>query len=292
MARTAAFTLLIACLWGCHTRRLQVIVGSKNFTEQVLLGEIVAQHLERRGFFVSRKLNLGGTLLAHEALINGEIDLYPEYSGTALAAILKKSGVPDAEDFLRREYKERFDIEWLPSLGFNNTFAMVVRGDESSSTLSEAATRKAPWKLGIGYEFATRPDGLPGLLKTYGLRTDGAPRSMDLGLLYEALEQRKVDMVAGNATDGLITAWGYKILRDDRAFFPSYQCALAVRASSFAAHPRLRNALEELCGRFSDATMRRLNYEVDGRHRSVAEVARTFLEHWGQVLGRRHMILP
>ncbi len=231
-------------------------------------------------------LNLGGTLLAHEALIHGEIDLYPEYSGTALAAILKKPEVTDAEDFIRRQYKARFDIEWLCPLGFNNTFAMVVRGDEPSSTLTEAASREAPWKLGIGYEFATRPDGLPGLLKAYGLRTDGAPRSMDLGLLYQALEQRRVDMVAGNATDGLISAWGCKILRDDRAFFPSYQCSLAVRASAFAAHPRLRDALVELCGRFSDTTMRRLNYEVDGRHRSVAEVARSFLEHSGLVLGR------
>lgn len=277
MARTALLALLIAFLSGCSGSRPEVTVGSKNFTEQVLLGEIVAQHIERKGFAVARKLNLGGTLLAHEALISGQIDLYPEYSGTALMAILKQPASPDAEAIVRREYKRRFAVDWLSPLGFNNTFAMVVRGDESASTLSEAAGRKAPWKLGAGYEFTTRPDGLPGLLEVYGLRTDGAPRSMDLGLLYEALEHRQVEMVAGSSTDGLIAARGFKVLRDDRCFFPPYHCAFAVRAASLAAWPGLRESLEELAGRFSDETMRRLNYAVDGEHRSVAQVARDFL---------------
>ncbi len=278
MARTAALALVIVFLCSCAGSQPQVNVGSKNFTEQVVLGEIVAQHLERRGYAVRRSLNLGGTLLAHEALVSGHIDLYPEYSGTAMLAILKMRPSQDAETLVRREYRERFKVEWLSRLGFNNTFAMVVRGDEPASTLSEAATRPAPWKLGVGYEFTTRPDGLPGLLRTYGLRTDGAPRSMDLGLLYRALEQRQVDMVAGNSTDGLISARGFKVLRDDRGFFPPYQCALAVREAALSAHPGLRAALEELGGRFSDDVMRRLNMAVDGEHRAVADVAREFLE--------------
>ncbi len=280
MARATVFALLTLLLSACTGGQTAVVVGSKNFTEQVLLGEIIAQHLERKGIAAVRRLNLGGTLLAHEALISGRIDLYPEYSGTALMAILKMPASPDAETIVRREYKSRFNVEWLPGLGFNNTFALVVRADEPAATLSEAAARAAPWRLGAGYEFAVRPDGLPGLLRTYGLRTDGAPRSMDLGLLYRALDQRQVDMVAGSATDGLIEARGFKVLRDDRGFFPPYRCAIAVRAAALAEHPRLQAALEELSGRFSDDTMRRLNYAVDGEHRSVEDVAREFLQAW------------
>ncbi len=266
--------MLSACAGG----RQPVNVGSKNFTEQVVLGEIVAQHLERRGFRVRRSLNLGGTLLAHEALVSGQIDLYPEYSGTAIMAILKMPASSDTETVVRREYKRRFGVAWLSRLGFNNTFAMVVRGDEPASALSQAAMRAAPWKLGAGYEFTARPDGLPGLLNAYGLRTDGAPRTMDLGLLYRALEQSQVDMVAGNSTDGLISARGFKVLKDDKGFFPPYECALAVREAALDAHPGLRAALEELAGRFSDDLMRKLNFAVDGEHRAVADVAREFLE--------------
>ncbi len=277
MVRAAAFAILTFLLCSCTGGQTQVNVGSKNFTEQVILGEIVAQHLEHREFKVKRSLNLGGTLLAHEALVSGQIDLYPEYSGTALMAILKLPMSADPEKVVRREYRKRFAVEWLPRLGFNNTFAMVVRGDEQALTLSEAAARPAPWLLGVGYEFTTRPDGLPGLLRTYGLRINGAPLTMDLGLLYRALEQHKVDMVAGSATDGLIAARGFKVLRDDRGFFPPYECALAVRAAALAAHPGLRKALDELAGRFSDDVMRKLNYSVDGEHRPVADVARAFL---------------
>jgi glycine betaine/choline ABC-type transport system substrate-binding protein len=280
VARTSVLALLILFLSACDGTQPKVIVGSKNFSEQVLLGEILAQHLERRGFAVERRLNLGGTLLAHEALISGQIDLYPEYSGTALMAILKMPAASDAEKIVGREYKRRFGAEWLCPLGFDNTFAMVVRGESTVSTLSEAAARKTPWKVGVGYEFTTRPDGLPGLLKTYGLRTEGAPLSMDLGLLYRALEQHQVEMVVGNSTDGLIEALKLKVLRDDRGYFPSYECALVVREAALAAHPPLRAALGELAGRFSDQTMRRLNYDVDGDHRAVADVARAFLQTW------------
>ena len=276
MGRTQAVASLIGIilLAGCESSG-RIVVGSKNFTEQVILGEIVAQHLERRlGVKVDRKLNLGGTLLAHQALINGQIDLYPEYTGTALTAILKLPASRDAAEVqnrVRAEYRSRWNVEWMPPLGFNNTFAMVI--DNGFETLSQAAARKQGWKLGVGYEFLTRPDGLPGLLETYRLPLDGSPRSMDLGLLYQALKQKQVDMVAGNATDGLIAAMGLTVLRDDKNYFPPYEAALAVRG-----RPELRATLGELSGKISTVAMRNMNYQVDGQHRAVREVAKDFLD--------------
>jgi osmoprotectant transport system substrate-binding protein len=284
--------LIIACLlgWnaGCSDER-PIRVGSKNFTEQVILGEIVAQHLEHRlGRRVTRKLNLGGTLLAHQALVRGDIDLYPEYTGTALAAVLKLDPAREPAVSLksvREEYERRFGIRWLEPLGFNNTFAMVIRGEDARThhitTLSEAAAYRDGWVLGMGYEFQQREDGLGGLLKTYHLPVKGSPKTMDLGLLYQALEQRQVDMVAANATDGRLSAADMFVLRDDRQYFPPYDCVLAVRAETLAGRPAVQQALAELAGRFSDAGMRRLNYQVDGEHRPVQEVATEFLRNQG-----------
>jgi osmoprotectant transport system substrate-binding protein len=282
--RKPACILALLSLAGCARTR-PLTVGSKNFTEQILLGEIVAQHLERRlGQKVDRKLDLGGTLLAQEALRSGQIDLFPEYTGTALTAVLKLAPLSDpgaVRERVRAEYRRRWNLEWLDPLGFNNTFAVVVRGPDARAagleTLSDAARRKQPWRLGAGYEFGQRPDGLPGLLATYQLPLDGTPRSMDLGLLYQALEQKQVDMVAANATDGMLSVLDVRVLRDDRHYFPPYEAALVVREQSLRAHPGLRAALEELSGRFSDGVMRKLNYEVDGRHRRVADVAREWL---------------
>ncbi|HEX2055299.1 MAG TPA: glycine betaine ABC transporter substrate-binding protein [Nitrospiraceae bacterium] len=273
---------------GCDRER-PIAVGSKNFTEQVVLGEIVAQHLEHRlGGRVTRKLNLGGTLLAHQALVNGDIDLYPEYTGTALAAVLKRPLVREpvaALNSVRDEYAKRFAIQWLEPLGFNNTFAMVVRGEDARkhriATLSEAAAHQAGWTLGMGYEFQQREDGLGGLLKTYRLPLKGSPKTMDLGLLYQALEQRHVDMVAGNATDGRLSVADVVVLRDDKQYFPPYDCVLAVRGTLLTSRPDLRQALAELAGRFSDSAMRRLNYQIDGEHRPVPEVAGEFLRSQG-----------
>ena len=289
MDRTQALAcLILGCFLagnaGC-SREHPLTVGSKNFTEQVVLGEIVAQHLEHRlGQRVDRKLNLGGTLLAHQALVNGEIDLYPEYTGTALTTILK---LPPAGDpaavlaLVRAEYQKRFQIEWLEPLGFNNTFAMVVRGEDARrhqlASLSDAARYPTGWNLGVGYEFQQRPDGLAGLLKTYNLPTKGLPKTMDLGLLYKALEQNQVDMVAGNVTDGLLSVLDVVVLRDDKNYFPPYQGVLEVRAQSLKERPALRAALDELAGQLSDPIMRKLNQQVDGEHRQVADVARQFL---------------
>jgi glycine betaine/choline ABC-type transport system substrate-binding protein len=262
-----------------------VIVGSKNFTEQVLLGEIVAQQIERRLHVrVERKLNLGGTLLAHEALVKGDIDLYPEYTGTALTAVLKERPQKDGAGVLAevgKQYLDRWRLVWLPPLSFNDTFAMVVRGEtarrEQLTDLSGAARAQA-WKLGMGYEFQSRPDGLAGLQKTYGFRWQGAPVAMDLGLLYPALQSGKIDIAAGNATDGMLSALDVKVLRDDRGYFPPYDCSIVVRQEVLQEFGGLRSALEELSGKISDETMRKLNYEVDGKHRSVVEVAAEWLK--------------
>ena len=288
MGRTKAVAFLSVTLAAaaCGGPR-RIVVGSKNFTEQVLLGEILAEQIERKlGAPVERKLNLGGTLLAHEALVAGSIDLYPEYTGTALTAVLKQPPFPDAgavRGAVAKAYA-RWKLEWLAPLGFNNTFAMIVRGetarDRKLSTLSDAA-RSGAWKIGAGYEFKERPDGLEGLLHVYGLRTEGTPVTMDLGLLYQALEARKVDLIAANSTDGLISALDVAVLADDRHYFPPYECAVVAREDALEHFPPLRAALAELSGKISDETMRRLNYEVDGRHRPAPQVARQFLDSLG-----------
>jgi glycine betaine/choline ABC-type transport system substrate-binding protein len=278
---SAAFALTFA---GCAPQPA-IVVGSKNFTEQVLLGEILAQQIERRLHIpVGRKFNLGGTLLAHTALTSGAIDLYPEYSGTALTAVLKLPPSKDPDAVMARvraAYRQRWGLEWLRPLGFNNTFAMMVRGDIARRTgirtLSEAARSQA-WKLGTGYEFKQRPDGLAGLLATYGLRTEGDPVTMDLGLLYAALKSHKVDMIAANSTDGLAAVLDVAMLEDDRHYFPPYECAVVVRESTLARVPGLREAMEELSGKFPDAVMRKLNFGVDGEHRPPAQVASRFLD--------------
>jgi osmoprotectant transport system substrate-binding protein len=276
---------IVACLMlllaaGCG-RPARIVVGSKNFTEQVLLGEILAQQIERRlGVPVERRLNLGGTMLAHEAVTRGDIDVYPEYSGTALTAVLKQPPLKDPAAALaavRTAYEKQWQLAWLAPLGFNDTFAMIVNRGAAVTTLSQAAAKQA-WRMGIGYEFQQRPDGLDGLLKAYGLRLAAPPVTMDLGLLYAALAGGKVDMIAANSTDGLASALDVRILEDDRRYFPPYECAVVAREQTLARHPGLRGALEELSGKIPDAEMRKLNYEVDGRHRPAAEVARQWLK--------------
>ena len=255
MDRTQIVACVIVVLWaggilGC-TKERPITVGSKNFTEQVILGEIVAQHLEHRlGRHVDRQLNLGGTLLVHQALVNGDIDLYPEYTGTALTTILKLPPTSDpaaSMALVRAEYQTRFGVEWMDPLGFNNTFAMVIRGEDARknkiATLSDAARYSPGWSLGMGYEFQQRSDGLAGLLKTYDLPIQGSPKTMDLGLLYKALEQRQVSMVAGNATDGQLSVLDVMVLQDDKRYFPPYDCAFVVRPKYY------RTTLS--CGRHS-----------------------------------------
>jgi osmoprotectant transport system substrate-binding protein len=281
----SGLVLLSLLIAGCGGRG-PLRVGSKNFTEQVILGEIIAQHLEHRLHTrVNRSLNLGGTLLAQQALVSGQIDLYPEYTGTALAAVLKDPVAPgepsnDGAIFerVRREYARRFKIAWMDPLGINNGFAMVVKASSKFHTLSAAAAQT--WKLGMGYEFEQRADGLQALQKTYGLKT-ASIKTMDLGLLYKALDQGQVDMIAANATDGLLSKMNLKVLEDDKHAFPPYEASIAVREESLRETPGLRQALAELSGKFDNNKMQELNYEVDGRHRSVAETAADFLKRAG-----------
>ncbi len=274
------FLVTCSCSSGPH-----IAVGCKNFTEQEVLGEIVAQQIERRmGIEVERTFGLGGTLLTQEAIKTGSIDIYPEYTGTALTAILKQPIARDPDKVLAtvRQGYAKWHLTWLSPLGFNNTFAMVVLTEAARqqhlTSLSDAAHRGAPWKLGVGYEFADRPDGLAGLQKTYGLRLDGDPVTMDLGLLYPALLKKNIQMGGGSGeTDGFLAEPEFTVLADDRHYFPPYQCALVVRDQTMAQFPKLRPILEELTDQISDKTMRQLNAAVDLKHRPVADVAKEFL---------------
>jgi len=271
---------LVSLLTGCSAKAHVIRVGSKNFTEQVVLGEIVAQHLENRLHEkVARSLNLGGTLLAQQALLNREIDVYPEYSGTALAMVLK---APTSVD-LRAEYARRFHLAWLEPLGIDNGFAMVVRGADARArglkTLSDAA--RSDWKLGVGYEFEQRADGLAALKSVYGMRLNGSPKTMDLGLLYKAIEQNQVDMIAANATDGVLSKMDLQVLEDDRHAFPPYEVSLVAREEMLKQRPDMKMALIELAGKFTNAKMQQLNYQVDVEHRAVGAVAKDFLRSAG-----------
>src|ERR1700722_9992984 len=285
MLRAAMIAMItLAVLLGACSREPRVRVASKNFSEQLILGEIIAQHLENRLHgHVSRKLDLGGTLLTQQAMVAGDIDVYPEYTGTALTAVLKQKPLKDPKQVLAavRQGYTQWHLEWLDPLGFENTFAMAIRRETGGpSTLTDAAIAR-PWELGVGYEFAHREDGLPGLMRTYGLRLSGPPKTMDLGLIYQALAKRQVDMVAGNSTDGVLAFLPITVLDDDKRYFPPYECALVVREQAERQFPALRPALVELSGRISSETMRRLNYELDGKHRPAREIARNFLRSSG-----------
>jgi osmoprotectant transport system substrate-binding protein len=293
MAGTKALAGVAALLvlHGCSTpgAKPPIRIGSKNFTEQVVLGEIIAQHVEHRLHrSVERRLNLGGSLLAHQALLSGQIDLYPEYSGTAQAAILKDPIETDPAAVLtgvKAEYLRRFQAEWLDPLGIDDTFAMVVAGPEARArnleTLTDASKAPETWTLGVGYEFEQRADGLAALDRAYHLRWKGAPATMDLGLLYHALEQGEVTMIAANSTDGLLSQMDLRVLRDDQHAFPPYQVSIVVRQDILRETPGLREALAELSGKFTNQKMQNLNFQVDAQHRPVAQVAAEFLKQSG-----------
>jgi len=280
----------VVALGSCGAARHdEIIVGSKNFSEQALLGEIVAQHLEARTHReVTRRFYLAGSYICQQALLAGRIDLYVEYTGTALTAILHDSLEADPTavyERVRSEYQRRFGLEVLASLGFNNTFAIVVRGEDARrlhlKTISDAAPFAREWRAGFGYEFMERPDGFAGLARTYGLAFKETPRILDLGLLYRALLEKQVDFVAGNSTDGLLAARDLTMLEDDKHYFPPYEAVPVVRGDALGRFPEMRGALLELAGKINDEEMRRMNFEVDGEHRDIADVAREFLRAKG-----------
>jgi osmoprotectant transport system substrate-binding protein len=273
-------------LAGCSARpRDTLVIGSKNFPEQALLGEILAQHIEAQTHLrVERRFYLAGTYICQQALLAGRIDAYVEYTGTALTAILHQPPGRDPKavfDQVQSEYQQRFKLQVMPSLGFNNTFAIVIRGEDARrlnlKKLSEAAAYTPQWRAGFGYEFMERPDGYPGLAQTYGLRFAGTPRILDLGLLYRALIEKQVDLVAGNSTDGLIAARDMVILEDDKHYFPPYEAVPIVRDDTLARYPEVRTAIAGLAGKISDVEMQKMNYEVAGQGRDASDVAREFL---------------
>ncbi len=267
----------------------RIAVGSKDFTEQIILGELLAQTIEANtGLPVERRFDLGGNL-AHDALVAGEIDAYVEYTGTALLAILKGERSNDPQQVYRRvkaEYAKRFGIEWLRPLGFSNTFAILVRREDADSfhlrTVSDAARVSAQWRAGFGQDFMSRPDGYAGFARAYGFHFKET-REMDLSLTYRALAEKQVDLIAGNSTDGLIDRYGLVQLEDNLRYFPPYDAVPLVRRSTLEKHPELNAVLERLGGILSVSEMRKLNYTVDGEHKQARDVAREFLLQKGLV---------
>ncbi len=284
--RRAFISGLMLLAAGCRTQRHDIVVGSKNFTEQLVLGEMFAQMLEHFcRTEVDRRFYLAGTYICQQAILAGRIDAYPEYTGTALAAVLKQNASGDAAQVyeeVKREYRQKFDLDVMPPLGFNNSFAMVMRGDDAQrlglTKLSQLAPEAPHMRLGVGYEFLERADGYHGLVRTYNLKFAEAPRVMDLGLLYRALQNHSVDIVAGSNTDGLIAALGLVVLEDDRHYFPPYDAVPIVRPDLLRRFPAAQTAFERLAGRITADDMRRLNYAVDGEKKDAAAVAAQFLQ--------------
>jgi osmoprotectant transport system substrate-binding protein len=280
--------LFLVCLFltACHPAMPRLTIGSKFFTEQVILAELIAQHIEARtGVPVDRKTNLGGTLLVHKALLAGDLDLYVEYTGTALTAVLNEPPVPGSAAVyqrVRQLYAQRFQLEVTEPLGFENTFALVIRPEDAKSLhlrrISDLAAISGKWRAGVGYEFQERPDGYAGLTRRYNLHFAAPPTAMDLGLIYRALLEHQVDIVAGNSTDGQIDSLGLVALGDDLHYFPPYDAVPIVRQSALAKFPQLRAALADLAGKFTAADIRRLNYAVDALHEDPAAVVRAFRE--------------
>jgi osmoprotectant transport system substrate-binding protein len=281
----AALTLILLTLTACAPpRSSHIVIGAKDFTEQVILGELLAQEIEASGGGpVERRFWLAGSYLCQQALISNRIDAYVEYTGTALTAILKQPLDRDptsVDATITRLYAQRYNIRVFPSLGFQDTFAMVIRGSDARRlhlrTITDILPYAPHWHLGVGYEFAERPDGLRGLSTAYNLHFEGDPRTMELGLLYRSLAAHQVDIVAGNSTDGAIRALDFVALEDDRHYFPPYEAVPLVREDSLRRWPQIAVALNRLAGKVTADNMRTMNLAVDAQHQDVAEVVRQF----------------
>jgi osmoprotectant transport system substrate-binding protein len=266
-----------------------IILASKDFTEQDILGELLAQQIEAKtGLKVDRRPRLGGSFVCHQAITSGKIDVYIEYTGTAFTGILKQKPIADAGEVhqqLQQLYDKQFNLEVMPSLGFENTFAMIIRGEDAQrynlKTLSQAAQYTPQWRGGFGYEFLEREDGFPGLARAYNLEFSRPPQIMDLGLIYRALIQKQVDLIAGNSTDGQIARLGLVVLKDDKHYFPPYEAAPIVRQETLNKYPQLRDAISSLAGKISADEMQQMNYLVEGELGDIKEVAREFLQTKG-----------
>lgn len=266
-----------------------IIVASKDFTEQDILGELLAQQIETKtNLKVDRRPRLGGSYVCHQAIINDKIDAYIEYTGTAatVSKLFENQPIPAEPkalfQALQRGYAATFNLEVMPGLGFENTFAIVIRSDTAQQyniqTLSQAAQYTPQWQAGFGYEFAERQDGLPGLAKTYNLQFAKPPQTMDLGLIYRALLQKQIDLTAGNSTDGQIARLGFVILQDDKRYFPPYEAVPIVRSAILKKYPQVRAAIAGLQNIITAEEMQQLNYQVEGELRDVPDVVREFLQ--------------
>lgn len=291
LARMLACGALGCCLLGLTAcdppRGSRVVIGAKNFTEQVLLGELLAQQIEAEGEKVERRFYLAGSYIAYQALLAGRIDSYVEYSGTALSSIFKQPVDRDRDRVratVTRLYAQK-GVRVMPPLGFDNTFAMVMRADDAQrmhvAKLSQLHTVASQLRLGVGYEFEERPDGLRGMEQQYHLQFAGTPRVMDLGLLYRAMANRQVDIVSGNSTDGAIPTMHLVVLADDEHYFPPYEALPLVREDTLRAHPLVGRALDRLAGKCTEADMQAMNHEVEGNHRDPADVIRDFRKRSG-----------
>jgi osmoprotectant transport system substrate-binding protein len=284
-------TFLFRSLSCAPSHSDRIVIGSKNFTESLMLGELLAQQIEAHTHLkVERRFYLAGSYICQQAILAGRIDIYPEYTGTALSAILKQKVTGDRTQVyqqVKSEYETHLGLTLGPPFGFNNTFAMEIRGDDARRlklrTLSEAAAFAPQWHAGFGYEFMERPDGYGGLAVAYGLHFAAPPRIMDLGLLAPALKSHQIDIAAGNATDGLIPVFDLFVLEDDRHYFPPYEAVAAVRQQTLEQHPEVLAAIAALGDKISDREMQNLNYALDGQHRDASEVAHEFLRSKGLV---------
>jgi len=276
---------LLLPITGCASHRSAIVIGSKNFTEQLILGELFAQIIETHTHLpVERRFYLAGTFICHQAILAGRIDIYPEYTGTSLTTVLKQppgGNKQEVYERVRDSYEKEFNLALGPPLGFNDTFAIEIRGDDARRlhllTLSQAAAYTPQWRAGFGYEFMERPDGYKGLATSYGLRFAEPPRIMDLGLLSRALVQRQVDLIAGDNTDGLISALDLFVLEDNHHYFPPYEAVAVMRQEMLTTHPEVKQAMDVLAGKISDDDMRRMNYAVDGQHCDPVTVVHEFL---------------
>lgn len=281
--------VLILLVPGCGHRADTVVIGGKKFSEQSILGEMYAALIEKHTQLrVERRFWLGGTQVVHQAILRGDIDMYPEYTGTAYQVVLKQSGLNDPKrvfEAVRRAYAKQFHLRWLDPIGFNNTYALTMRRDDAERlnlrTISDLSERSDRLVAGLDPEFLERPDGWPGLTKAYDLRLTSKPRQMDPGLVYRAVANGDVDVVDTYSTDGRIPAFKLVILEDDKRFFPPYYAAPVVREDVLKAHPELTKVLNMLAGKVSEAEMQRLNYEVDQQEKRPEDVARRFLREKG-----------
>lgn len=274
---------------GAGGTKPTVKVGSKDFTEQLIVNEMAAALLEDAGYPVQRKLNLGGSAVVHQAVVSGDVDMYVEYTGTGLTAILKLPVQTDPQkvfDTVKQGYETQFKSTWLKPWGFNDTYALAMRQDQATQlgikSISDLKSKADTLTLGATQEFITRPDGLPGLQTTYGVKFKDS-KGMDPGIMYQAVDSKQVDVISGFSTDGRIPAQNLTVLADDKQFFPPYFAAPVVRQDLLAKDPAIADVLNKMSGKLDDKTMASLNLQVDKDKKEPGDVAKSWLKQQGLI---------